>query len=129
MKGCLVILVLILLGAILSFGEHYPMGSVIIILAAIVFFLILKYRYNVEEEQSKERRKKLVEKFARDKEEFDRGYHHGFIDGLRDAQGISQRSLYDAGGSPRYCDAYKKGYRWGFNFDDSSDATDPDYPY
>lgn len=137
MKGCLNTFLVLFFAAIIweLIGESTTI--LLIILAFIVIFFIVTFimldKYEKQKEEAKaarrERARLEAEKRAAEKEDFDKGYYHGFIDGIRDANKISKESLFDKEGDEFYQKAYSIGYAWGYRFDPDSEEEDPNYPY
>lgn len=64
----------------------------------------------------------------KEKGEFDRGYYHGFQDGVWDARNIAYKSLYNPQGSELYIEGYSCGYKAGAVFNPEIEYCEDFYP-
>ena len=127
MKGCLTIIGMLFL--LTWFYEISPLlfwGWIAIWLIYAIGVFSFQKEYTEQKAEADLVRQKRIEEKAKEKEEFDRGYWHGFQDGMRDSRNIAMKSLYDRDGNELYMQGYKKGYPEGFNFNENEDDDDED---
>lgn len=127
MKGCLTIIGMLFL--LTWFYEISPLlfwGWIAIWLIYAIGVFSFQKEYTEQKAEADLVRQKRIEEKAKEKEEFDRSYWHGFQDGMRDSRNIAMKSLYDRDGNELYMQGYKKGYPEGFNFNENEDDDDDD---
>lgn len=127
MKGCLTIIGMLFL--LTWFYEISPLlfwGWIAIWLIYAIGVFSFQKEYTEQKAEADLVRQKRIEEKAKEKEEFDRGYWHGFQDGMRDSRNIAMKSLYERDGNELYMQGYKKGYPEGFNFNENEDDDDED---
>ena len=128
MKGCL--LSIVTLFGLMWMYEFSPLAFWIVIAISVIYLIggiVISELIAKQKAKANLRWQKIIkEEKAKEKEEFDRGYWHGFMDGMRDSRNIAMKSLYERDGSELYMQGYKKGYPEGFNFNENEDDDDDD---